>query len=79
MTLPITTWQAVIGEFLAASGLRRRRASGADLPDVDHRNYLGDPDNETILAVATSAACWWRAEFLAIGASLAAAASPEIK
>jgi ABC-2 type transport system permease protein len=49
MTLPITSWQAVVGKFLAAwavAGL----ALALTFPIWITVNYLGDPDNGVILA-----------------------------
>ena len=49
MTLPVTTWQAVLGKFLAAwafTGL----ALALTFPIWITVNYLGDPDNGVILA-----------------------------
>jgi len=49
MTLPITPWQAILGKFLAA-WLFVAIALGLTFPLVFTVNWLGDPDNGTILA-----------------------------
>lgn len=49
MTLPITPWQAILGKFLAA-WLFVAIALGLTFPLVVTVNWLGDPDNGTILA-----------------------------
>jgi ABC-type uncharacterized transport system involved in gliding motility auxiliary subunit/ABC-type transport system involved in multi-copper enzyme maturation permease subunit len=49
MTLPITPWQAILGKFLAA-WLFVAIALGLTFPLVITVNWLGDPDNGTILA-----------------------------
>jgi len=49
MTLPITPWQAILGKFLAA-WLFVAIALGLTFPLVLTVNWLGDPDNGTILA-----------------------------
>lgn len=49
MTLPVSTWQAVFGKFLAAwifAGI----ALGLTFPIWITVNYLGDPDNGVIIA-----------------------------
>ena len=49
LTMPITTWQAIIGKFLA-SWLFLTLALALTFPVVITVNYLGDPDNGVILA-----------------------------
>jgi ABC-2 type transport system permease protein len=49
LTMPITTWQAIIGKFLA-SWLFLALALALTFPVVITVNYLGDPDNGVILA-----------------------------
>ncbi len=49
MTLPITPWQAILGKFLAA-WLFVAIALGLTFPLVVTVNWLGDPDNGTILS-----------------------------
>ncbi|MCC6982887.1 MAG: ABC transporter permease subunit [Bauldia sp.] len=65
MTLPVTTWEAVLGKFLAAwifTGL----ALALTFPMWLTVNYLGDPDNGVILAS-------YLGSFLMAGAFLALA------
>ena len=49
LTLPITTWQAIVGKFLA-SWLFLALALVLTFPVVITVNWLGDPDNGVILA-----------------------------
>ncbi|MGZ8211183.1 MAG: ABC transporter permease, partial [Burkholderiales bacterium] len=49
LTLPITTWQAIIGKFLA-SWLFLALALLLTFPVVITVNWLGDPDNGVIIA-----------------------------
>jgi ABC-2 type transport system permease protein len=49
LTLPITTWQAILGKFLA-SWLFLALALAFTFPVVVTVNVLGDPDNGAILA-----------------------------
>jgi len=70
MTLPVTLWQAVLGKFLAAwlfSGV----ALALTFPMWITVNYLGDPDNGTILA-AYIGSFLMAGGFLAIGACISA-------
>jgi ABC-2 type transport system permease protein len=70
MTLPITPWQAVVGKYLAAwcfAGL----ALALTFPIWITVNYLGDPDNGTILAGYVGSLLM-AGGFLAIGACLSA-------
>ncbi|HEY5761539.1 MAG TPA: ABC transporter permease subunit [Steroidobacter sp.] len=70
MTLPVTTWQAVIGKFLAAWAVAGV-ALALTFPMWLTVNYLGDPDNGAILAGYIGS--WLMAGgFLAIGACLSA-------
>jgi ABC-2 type transport system permease protein len=65
MTLPVTTWEAVLGKFLAAwvfTGV----ALALTFPMWITVNYLGDPDNGVILAS-------YLGSFLMAGAFLALA------
>ena len=70
MTLPITPWQAVLGKYLAAWAF-----TGVALlltfPIWISVNYLGDPDNGTIVA-AYIGSFLMAGGFLAIGACLSA-------
>ncbi|MEE3282696.1 MAG: ABC transporter permease subunit [Pseudomonadota bacterium] len=70
MTLPITPWQAVLGKYLAAWAF-----TGVALlltfPIWVTVNYLGDPDNGTIVA-AYIGSFLMAGGFLAIGACLSA-------
>jgi ABC-2 type transport system permease protein len=70
MTMPITAWQAVLGKYLAAwafTGI----ALALTFPVWITVNYLGDPDNGTILA-AYLGSFLMAGGFLAIGACLSA-------
>jgi ABC-2 type transport system permease protein len=49
LTLPITTWQAIVGKFLA-SWLFLALALALTFPVVITVNWLGDPDNGVIAA-----------------------------
>lgn len=48
LTMPITTWQAILGKFLA-SWLFLALALALTFPVVITVNYLGDPDNGVIV------------------------------
>ena len=70
MTLPVTTWQTVLGKFFAAwcfAGV----ALALTFPIWLTVNYLGDPDNGAILA-AYCGSFLMAGGFLAIGACLSA-------
>lgn len=70
LTLPLTTWQAVVGKFLAA-WLFIGVALALTFPVWITVNYLGQPDNGVILAGYIGS--WLMAGgFLAIGACLSA-------
>jgi ABC-2 type transport system permease protein len=76
MTLPVTTWQAVIGKYLAAwcfAGL----ALALTFPMWITVNYLGNPDNGAILA-AYIGSFLMAGGFLAIGACLSAATRNQV-
>jgi len=49
LTMPITTWQAIVGKFLA-SWLFLALALALTFPVVITVNWLGDPDNGVIFA-----------------------------
>lgn len=49
LTMPITSWQAIVGKFLA-SWLFLALALALTFPVVITVNYFGDPDNGVILA-----------------------------
>jgi len=70
MTLPVTLWQAVVGKFLAA-WLFAGVALALTFPMWITVNYLGDPDNGTILA-AYIGSFLMAGGFLAIGACISA-------
>lgn len=76
MTLPITTWQAVIGKFLAAWAFAGV-ALALTFPMWITVNYLGDPDNGTILA-GYIGSFLMAGGFLAIGACLSAATRNQV-
>jgi ABC-2 type transport system permease protein len=76
MTLPVTMWQAVTGKFLAAwafAGL----ALALTFPMWITVNYLGDPDNGTILA-AYIGSLLMAGGFLAIGGCISAATRNQV-
>ena len=76
MTLPITPLQAVLGKFLAAwafTGI----ALVLTFPIWVTVNYLGDPDNGTILA-AYVGSLLMAGGFLAIGSCLSAATKNQV-
>ncbi len=76
LTLPLPTWQVVLGKFLAAwcyVGL----ALALTFPMWITVNYLGDPDNGVILAGYLGS--WLMAgAFLAVGACLSAATRNQV-
>jgi ABC-2 type transport system permease protein len=49
LTMPITTWQAIVGKFLA-SWIFLAIALGLTFPIVITVNYLGNPDNGALIA-----------------------------
>ena len=70
MTLPVTVWQAVLGKYLAAwafTGI----ALMLTFPVWITVNYLGDPDNGTILA-GYLGSLLMAGSFLAIGSCVSA-------
>ncbi|MFC4314846.1 ABC transporter permease subunit [Steroidobacter flavus] len=76
MTLPVTTWQAVIGKYLAAWAFAGV-ALALTFPMWITVNYLGDPDNGAILAGYIGS--WLMAGgFLAIGACLSSATRNQV-
>lgn len=76
MTLPITTWQMVLGKFIAA-WLFVGLALALTFPLWLTVNYLGEPDNGVILAGYLGA--WLMAGgFLSIGSCLSAATKNQI-
>lgn len=76
MTLPLSTFQVVIGKFLAA-WLFIGLALILTFPQWLTVNYLGDPDNGVILAGYIGA--WFMSGgFLAIGSCLSAATKNQI-
>jgi ABC-2 type transport system permease protein len=76
MTLPVTTWQAVLGKYLAAwcfAGL----ALALTFPMWITVNYLGKPDNGVILA-AYLGSFLMAGGLLAIGSCLSAATRNQV-
>src|SRR3954467_1976373 len=65
LTMPITTWQAIVGKFLA-SWLFLALALALTFPVIISVNYLGSPDNGIIL-------CGYIGSWLMAGAYLAIA------
>src|SRR5688572_11576984 len=76
MTLPITTWQAVIGKFLAAWAFAGV-ALALTFPMWITVNYLGDPDDGTILA-AYIGSFLMAGGFLAVGSCISAATRNQV-
>ncbi|WP_129642808.1 ABC transporter permease subunit [Peristeroidobacter agariperforans] len=76
MTLPVTTWQAVIGKYLAAWAFAGV-ALALTFPMWITVNYLGNPDNGAVLAGYIGS--WLMAGgFLAIGACMSAATRNQV-
>ncbi len=76
MTLPITLWQAVLGKFFAA-WLFAGVALALTFPMWITVNYLGNPDNGTILA-AYIGSFLMAGGFLAIGSCISAATRNQV-
>lgn len=76
MTLPVTTWQAVIGKYLAAWAFAGV-ALALTFPIWITVNFLGDPDNGAIVA-AYLGSFLMAGGFLAIGACLSAATRNQV-
>jgi ABC-2 type transport system permease protein len=76
MTLPLDTWQAVAGKFLAAWAFTAISIV-LTFPIWITVNYLGDPDNGAILA-AYVGSFLLAGGFLAIGACLSAATRNQV-
>ena len=76
MTLPISTWEAVLGKFLAAwcfSGI----ALALTFPMWLTVNYLGDPDN-TIIVAGYVGSFLMAGGFLAIGSCISALTKSQV-
>jgi len=76
MTLPVTTWQAVLGKYLAAWAFAGV-ALALTFPIWITVNYLGDPDNGAIFA-AYIGSFLMAGGLLAIGACLSAATRNQV-
>jgi ABC-2 type transport system permease protein len=76
MTLPIETWQAVVGKFLAA-WLFTGIAIALTFPIWITVNYLGSPDNGVVVA-AYVGSFLMAGGFLAIGACVSAATKNQV-
>jgi ABC-2 type transport system permease protein len=76
MTLPLETWQAVAGKFLAAWGFTAI-AVALTFPIWITVNYLGEPDNGVIFA-AYLGSILMAGGFLAVGACLSAATKNQV-
>ncbi len=76
MTLPLTTWQAVLGKFLAAWAFAGV-ALALTFPVWITVNYLGHPDNGAILAGYVGSLLL-AGGFLAIGTCLSAATRNQV-
>ncbi len=76
ITLPVTVWQAVLGKFLAAWAVAGI-ALVLTFPTWITVNYLGDPDNGTILA-AYIGSFLMAGGFLAVGGCLSAATRNQV-
>jgi ABC-2 type transport system permease protein len=70
MTLPIEPWQAVVGKFLAAWAFTAL-AIALTFPIWITVNYLGDPDNGSILAAYVGSALM-AGGYLAVGSCISA-------
>ena len=77
MTLPIATWEAIVGKFLAAWGFIGI-ALLLTIPMWLTVNYLGRPDNGVILASYIGSFLMAGA-FLAIGSSISALTRAEMR
>jgi ABC-2 type transport system permease protein len=76
MTLPVTLWQAVLGKYLAAWAFAGV-ALALTFPMWITVNYLGDPDNGTIVA-AYIGSFLMAGGFLAIGSCISAATRNQV-
>lgn len=76
MTLPVTLWQAVLGKFLAAWAFAGV-ALALTFPMWITVNYLGDPDNGTIIA-AYIGSFLMAGGFLAVGGCISAATRNQV-
>jgi len=59
LTMPVTTWQAIVGKFLA-SWLFLILALAFTFPVWITVNWLGNPDNGVIVAATSAARCCGR-------------------
>ena len=76
MTLPVSTWEAVLGKFLAAwyfSGV----ALGLTFPMWITVNYLGNPDN-TVIVAGYIGSFLMAGGFLAIGSCISALTKSQV-
>ena len=76
MTLPISTWQAVCGKFIAAwlfTGL----LLGLTIPTWLTVNYLGEPDNWVVFT-SYIGSFWLAGAYLAIGACISALSKNQV-
>ena len=76
MTLPLETWQAVAGKFLAAWAFTAISIA-LTFPIWITVNYLGDPDNGVIFA-AYLGSMLMAGGFLAVGACISAATKNQV-
>ena len=76
LTLPITTWQAVLGKFLAAWAFCAI-ALALTFPFVITVNLLGHPDNG-VIACGSLGGLLVAGSFLSIGAALSAATKNQV-
>ena len=76
LTLPVHTWQAVVGKYLAAWAFTTC-ALVLTFPIWITVNYLGDPDNGVILA-AYLGSLLMAGGFLAVGAMISAATRNQV-
>src|SRR4051795_3955494 len=76
LTMPITSWQAIVGKFLA-SWLFLALALALTFPVVITVNYLGNPDNGVILASYIGSLLMAGA-YLAIGACISATTNNQV-
>jgi ABC-2 type transport system permease protein len=76
MTLPVTTWQAVLGKFLAAWAFIAV-ALALTFPLWITVNYLGDPDNG-VIAAAYLGSLATAGGYLAVGSCLSATTRSQV-
>jgi ABC-2 type transport system permease protein len=76
LTLPISSWQAVVGKFLAAWAFTTI-ALALTFPFIITVNYLGSPDNG-VIACGYFGALLLAGAFLSVGAAVSAATKNQV-